>query len=223
MYGRLFCLAFMMSALNASTLFADLPDDAPVVSEVIHKRIDALASENLIDAGISMTSGDKFLSTKGFSIRDTYYFSETFAVTGGLSFYTSSPTEEAQSLSASGVEPRMHDPSFMIRVAALYQPVYGKLAIGSTIIRFHLGIEAGVHGSQEGAVTANDSSSTTATSSDEEGGFVTGPHVGARLHIPISTHFSAIARGEYLLNGALETETSGRRLWETTLGVGYRL
>ena len=218
MHGRLFFIALMMSALNSSFVFADLPQDVPLVTEVIHNRIETLSEANLIDVGVSLTSGDKFLSTKGFSIRDTYFLSETFAITGGLSFYSSSPTEEAQTLAATGARPLMHDPSFMIRVAALYQPIYGKLAIGSSIIRFFLGIEAGVHGAQESAVEL-----TGSKTQDDTGGFVTGPHAGLRLHVPISTHFSAVARAEYLLNGALETETTGRRLWETTVAVGYRL
>lgn len=198
---------------------SELPPDAPVVPQVIHQLKSPLEGRHLIEGNLSTLYGDKFVSSQGFTLRDTRFFSESFGASAGVSFYRSSVTNEVEALAATGARPRTYDPSFILRATAVYQPVYGKLMIGSYILRFRLGLEGGFHAAQESYVSPFGASSDT----DPPGELVLGPLAGARALWEVSENFHVASRGEFMLHSDVARGEGSRKLWELSLGVGYRL
>src|SRR5690349_11450646 len=118
--ARFACDFFLLSLVFGLLAFkttwaAELPDDVPLTPRAIYNLKDPLEGADLVEAGYSFFYGDKFLSTTGFDLRDSHFFSEALAITAGLSFYQSSATSEVTALSAQGAFPKAHDPSFIIR------------------------------------------------------------------------------------------------------------
>lgn len=216
---RLSARLFFLSILFASAAAAnELPEDQPLVPQLIHKLEHPVADAHHAELNFSYLYGDKFLSTRGITARDTYFTSETFGITGALSMYSSSATDEVAQLAATGVTPRAYDPSFIFRVAAVYQPIYGKIIVGSHVVRFHLGIEGGFHLAQESYLNGDN------LPPESRSQMALGPMAAIRLTVPVFGAFSVVARAEALLHSDIANPDGGmRRLLETSLGVGYHL
>lgn len=212
-----FCTIFPHAFAETEKLSSDLPEDTPIAPEVITNLSHPLSGRTVFEAGFSYLNGDKFLTTRGIGLRGTYFIAESIGFESGIGLYTSSLSNEVSSLSASGVVPLTHDPSFIFRGQIVYQPVFGKIAIGSFIQHFRLGIEGGFH-------LVNESFTLAQTAQfAPKGEIVIGPNVGVRAVWPVSDRINIMTRGELLFHKDVADSSSSRRVWEFSVGMGYLL
>lgn len=196
----------------------DLPEDLPITPKVVHNLKHPLEGTNQLEVGYSYLYGDKFLQTHGLYAQDYFFTGETLAFGGGFAYYNTSVTSEAQEVAVRGAVPLMYNPTFVIKGSVLFQPVYGKLIIGSHIQHFRWGIEGIFHGTEE---TVIDLDGTKNTSNNR---IRFGPGIATRLVTVISENFSAVIRGEMLIHAKHPTDTAGlRQLWSVSASLGYKV
>src|ERR1041385_270049 len=142
-------LVLLLLAIGSCAVADDLPPDAPVSAEVVHQLKYPWAGRNHLQVSMVFLNGDKFLTSYGVMLEDHFFLSESFAIGAGGTLFQSSVADEAQALAQAGAPPRMHNPVFLGKLTALWDPVYGKFVLGSSLQRFRFGLEGGVQLAQD--------------------------------------------------------------------------
>ncbi|MGE4233676.1 MAG: hypothetical protein AB7F43_10135 [Bacteriovoracia bacterium] len=202
-----------------SNLYANptLPADIPASAEIVHQLKYPQTNKNQLTVGYVYLYGDKFLNSSGLAIDHTYYFSEEFGLGAGASFLSSSVSKEAEDLSYSRILPVMHNPSFILDLIALYQPIYGKVLLWSYIQHFRVGFFGGAHLATE---TPVDISGAKLSGLSE---LMVGPTIGTKIFFPLSKYFSADLKGKFYLHQTNSVGEKGwRKLWAISAGIGLQ-
>lgn len=136
---------FLFSFFILSRAFAiedavnKLPEDMMMRAQVIHKLRYSWDKTNDFSIKYATLFGDKFLSSNGISLTDTFYFTENFAVRGSFAYFKQVISSEVSTLKAKGIEPFMSDPEWLASLLLVYQPLYGKVIVGGYVQRFKWG------------------------------------------------------------------------------------
>lgn len=197
---------------------SSIPEDIPVTAEIIHKRKFIYEGRSQLGLDSGYLFGDKFANTKSVLLSYKYYFSNQFGFELRYGKYFSQVTDEVQQLSQNNPPPRVYDPSWTASASALYQPIYGKFLLGSSIYHLSWGFKAGL--SYFGLKELGSGGDTPAI------GTYIGPLVGTYILIPFENNFVMNIFGELSWQPKMtDIDTTGgnRQLVLFGLGVGYQL
>jgi hypothetical protein len=203
-------------AVNSPANAADqvsLPADAVAAPQVIYHSQHQLEGKNELNAQFSYLYGDKYLNTMGVLIDDRYHFSDNWAASLGIGLYKSSESSELSAVQNTPQEPYVYDPTFLTKATAIYDPFYGKILMGTSIVHFRLDTEFGLQYTKNS--TPSGSSYSTSFSR-------AGPMIGFSGVFYTSNKITVSLGPDLLLTGSAPGDTSSgmRKIWLFNFGAG---
>lgn len=189
---------------------------------VVHKLKYTYEDKTKVDAGYYYLYGDKFVSSQGVIVTGSYFFFDDLAGRASLIFLESKANSEATNLKILGVAPVASGPDLMMRITALYRPVYGKFIFNEHIQRFYLAVEAGINVARERFI------STRNYFAKNESEMAYGPLLGIDISIPVSHHLDFSFNAHYFIhkkpftNKNFSASEEWKSFWGNQLSMGYR-
>lgn len=187
--------------------------------QIVHPMKYPLRKKNILSAHYTNLVGDKFLSSHGIGIGNSYHITSRWAAKGSLTFFKHFTNDDTDFLKENNINPRMSNPSAMLRLSGLYQPFYGKITAGNYIQQFFVGVEFGTVISQEKELVYK------SINNIEEGKekVVFGPMLGVNILAPISKFYSLSYNFQYsTYSNPFEELDLSKNLWIHTFGVGVK-
>lgn len=222
----LICLALISTFSHAapeSSISGGVPEDLPTETSVVHHLRYPLAGKSQVSLGGAYLYGDKFVDNLGAALSYTYFWSEEVSAKLGGAYFKPSISDEAIDLKSQGSAPLVYDPRWIVMASAQWLPVYGKLALGSSILRFKMGLLGGLHMAQEARLGIP--SKVTGGDASYEGFYnQLGGQLGLTTILLLHRNLSLDFQGLFMGHSRPSPDESSvfKRMWLLTMGMGVR-